>query len=373
MTAVITGLGIVTALGDEVPAVLDRILRGDRAILQRTGATAALCPYSATVEKFDAERYFPDNKTLRLMGRDAQMATVAARKALQDAGLTIGDAYQAEDVGLFGAAGLSSMPTEEIARLVRDAAAQDGSFDLSSFGQTAIRRVRPVLSFKILANMPICFVSIFENLRGPNAIFSPWEGHGAQAIVAGVQAIEAGDVSCALVGACDVKTHSLSIVSLSQLGVLDSWRKQGVGAVPGEGAAFFVLESAESAVRRGAKIYAKIAQYSQRSRLPGVSLTETLVETLRKLRTEQANAAALAGDGDPVFLDAENDAMCKIGVTPASAIRPKSHLGNLYAAAAAMQIALAAEWLFRRDSNEAVLANCFGFGTEQASFVLEAP
>ena len=101
------------------------------------------------------------------------------------------------------------MPPEEIARLVRDAATPDGSFDLARFGGVTLRRIRPVLSFKILANMPICFVSIFENLRGPNAVYTPWEGNGAQAIAAGVRAIRRGEVACAVVGGCDVKTHVL--------------------------------------------------------------------------------------------------------------------------------------------------------------------
>ena len=43
------------------------------------------CPLFAPVADFDAQRYFPDNKTLRLMNRDAQMAVVAARLAMQDA------------------------------------------------------------------------------------------------------------------------------------------------------------------------------------------------------------------------------------------------------------------------------------------------
>ena len=70
------------------------------------------------------------------------------------------------------------MPVEDIARLVEHAAAADGSLDLERFGRVALRRIRPVLSFKILANMPICFVSIFEGVRGPNAVYTPWEGQG---------------------------------------------------------------------------------------------------------------------------------------------------------------------------------------------------
>ena len=100
---------------------------------------------------------------------------------------------------------------------------------LERFGRVALRRIRPVLSFKILSNMPICFVSIFEGVRGPNAVYTPWEGQGAQAIAAGIRAIRRGDVPCALVGGCDVKTHELALVSLQQLGVFGSWIQHGRG------------------------------------------------------------------------------------------------------------------------------------------------
>ena len=63
------------------------------------------------------------------------------------------------------------MPVDQIARLVEHAAAADGSLDLERFGRVALRRIRPVLSFKILANMPICFVSIFRgHLRAERGV-----------------------------------------------------------------------------------------------------------------------------------------------------------------------------------------------------------
>ena len=163
-------------------------------------------------------RYFPDNKTLRLMNRDAQMAAVAARLAMRDAGVVPGELYPAEEIALYGATGMAGLPPAEIAGLVQNAAADDGSLDLERFGQVALRRIRPVLSFKILANMPICFVSIFENLRGPNAVYTPWEGHGAQAIAAGMRAVADGEVPCAVVGGCDVKTHALAFAHSPAIG-----------------------------------------------------------------------------------------------------------------------------------------------------------
>lgn len=368
---VVTGIGLVTPLGCDSGNVLDRILRDEKAFQPVPYALSSYCPVFAPVTGFNAARHFPENKTLRLMNRDAQMAVVAARLAMQDAAVVPGELYPAEDIALYGATGLSGMPSAEIASLIKNAVGADGSLDLKRFGQVALRRIRPVLSFKILANMPICFVSIFENLRGPNAVYTPWEGHGAQAIAAGIRAVGDGDVPCAVVGACDVKTHALSFLSLQQLGLFGSWKRHGSGSVPGEGAAFLVLERRENAVCRGARVYASIRGYARRSIAPHAGLSAILTEVLRELETTRCAHVVSAGDGDPTYSEAELASLAAAGLGQCRLLHPKSHLGNLLAAAAPVQVALAA-LLAARYGGAPILANCFGHGTEQAAFVLEA-
>ena len=197
-----------------------------------------------------------------------------------------------------------------------NAAAADGSLDLERFGQVALRRIRPVLSFKILANMPICFVSIFENLRGPNAVYTPWEGQGAQAIAAGVRAVAEGEVPCAVVGGCDVKTHALAFLSLQQLGVFDSWRRHGAGSVPGEGAAFLVLEERAAAVRRGARVYATVRRHAAGSTLAAVRTIwrKSFRRCFVDWTFQPMSGAVLAGDGDRACSEAEREAMEAVGI-----------------------------------------------------------
>lgn len=368
----VTGMGLVTPLGSDPGGILDRLLQGDKAVRPAPFASSLDCPVFAPVAGFDAARHFPENKTLRLMNRDAQMAVVAARLAMHDAAVVPGELYPAEDIALYGASGIAGLPPAEIASLLENAAGPDGSLDLGRLGQVALRRIRPVLSFKILANMPICFVSIFENLRGPNAVYAPWEGQGAQALAAGIRAVGDGDVPCALVGACDVKTHALSFVSLQQLGLFDSWKRHGTGCVPGEGAAFLLLEQREQAARRGAKVYASIRACALRSVTRQATLPEVFSQVLRGLDLSGAAQVVSAGDGDPTYSEAEHAALEAVGLAECPALRPKSHLGNLFAAAAPVQVALAALLAARRPGT-AVLADCFGHGTEQAAFVVEAP
>lgn len=371
---VITGIGMITPLGRTPQEVLERIHNNETAAIRPSFETDKFdCPVFAPVSNFTANDYFPENKLLRYMNRDAQLAVVAARIAMEDADLRAGETYPEEDIALYGSTGVAGMTVEEIARIIQFAANEDGSLDLQGFGQVALKRVRPVLSFKILANMPICFVSIFQNIKGPNAVYTPWEGHGAQAIAAGIRAIRRGDIPCALVGGCDVKTRELSFINLQQLGIFESWRQFDKGCIPGEGAVFLVLENEDAAIRRGKKAYARIHSYKQGSCWCKSGLDDTLFRILSELKMNCSSLKVVAsGDGDVIISEKEENALERAGLKPNDFSKPKSNIGNLFAAAAAAQFALAAIFASQQDNRQQVLANCFGYGSEQASFVLES-
>ncbi|MBI5384032.1 MAG: hypothetical protein HZA90_05025 [Verrucomicrobia bacterium] len=419
---VITGVGVVTPLGKDPREVLRRVEAGESAAAPSGfGAGMFACPVCARVKDFDAREYVAEAKMVRLMNRDAQLAVAAARLALRDAGLQVGQDYASEDIGLFGATGLVGLPLGEVLPLIKASVGADGGFDPRSFGEAGLRAVSPILSFKILSNMPVCFVSICENIQGPNAIYTPWEGQGAQAIEAGLHALEGGDARCALVGGCDVKTHELAFIGLEQQGIFESWRaspsppsgeRAGVrghsdhscerraGVVPGEGAGFLVLEKEADAAARGARIYARVAGFNLGTRrkeqgragafaevLKGMgdwpiplrdlrasavqSQADETAEARRSQRTRLVAAIVAASNGDPVAERDEERALFSLGIAADTVIHPKKHAGDLFAAAAALQVGLAAVLAERCGGR--VLANCFGHGSEQAAFLLEKP
>jgi len=376
MTAnvVITGIGMVTPLGRSAEEVLKRILYSETAACKPDFEVSKFdCPVCAAVQDFDAEEYFPENKTLRLMNRDAQMAVVAARLAMEDAAVRSGEVYPSEDIALFGSTGTAGMSVEEISRVIRYAANDDGSLSLERFGSIALRRVRPVLTFRILANMPICFVSIFENIRGPNAVYTPWEGHGAQAVSAGFRAIGRGDVPCALVGGCDVKCRELSFVCLQQLGVFEPWKQYGSGSIPGEGAAFLVLEEETAAAKRGKRPYALIRDYVIKSMSDISHLEDIACSIMSQLRRPGTAPIMIgSGDGNCLVKTSETRAFERAHLECRDLLRPKSNMGDLFAAAAPAQVGLAAQLARQQEQGQAVIANCFGYGSEKAAFLLEA-
>ena len=316
------------------------------------------CPVYAPVTEFDPEMHFPDDKSVRFMNRDAQMAVVAAKRALTDAQLRVNETYPARTIALYGSTGVATMTVQDMERIIRFAASEQGTLDLERFGRLGLQRIRPVLSFKILANMPICFVSIAHQIKGPNAVYTPWEGHGAQALIAGIQAIRRGQVPCALVGGCDVATRELSFINCQQLGLFESWRHTGHGCIPGEGATFLVLENSALARQRGQTIYAIIRDHHLRSAAGHAECQETRTQVLSHLKQKySANMAVVS--------DVEDQKDC-----PSEQVTPKPQLGNLFAAAAATQLAIAGQ-LAKDSPAHTIMAHCFGHGTEQASFVVE--
>ncbi|MBF0499195.1 MAG: hypothetical protein HQM09_03640 [Candidatus Riflebacteria bacterium] len=383
----VTGIGMISPLGAHIDEVLNRIERGESAAMPPTrfDSTPFACHRAAEVRDFDPERLFGDDKTLRLMNRDAQFAVAAARIALRDSGIVVTKTYPADEIALFGATGLAGIALEEVLPLIRHSATPDGGFDPRRFGEHALRRVRPILSFKILSNMPICFVSIYEGIKGRNAVFNPWEGQGAVAIRAGCDAINDGDALCALVGGTDLKTHELAFVSLQQQGAFVTGGKNLSDnevahnysqTVPAEGAVFLVLEREDLARARGAKLYARITPIA-RAHTPKTLISrvnEYFNDSIDTLATTDSSASScistiVSGDiGDARISTLE----AELGIS--KTISPKPLLGNMYAAAAAAQVGIAAAVASRAPSpHNAILSICSGMGDEQAAFLLESP
>lgn len=368
---VITGIGVVTPLGNNPEELLRRIQARESAAASPShfDARTFSCPVCSEIRGFQAQAYVSEPKMARLMNRDAQLAVVAARLALGDAGIEVGSTYLADEIGLFGATGLAGLPVRDVAPLIRVSSDSAGRFDLARFGTSGLKAVSPILSFKILSNMPFCFVSINENIQGPNAIYTPWEGDGAQAVEAGMRAVLAGDARCALVGGCDVKTHELAFATLQQHGLFSSWTKEGAGLVPAEGAAFLVLESEQDAANRRARAYAHLAKYNLRPHCTGEPVASARMAVLKNLGIREADALVSSADGDAGAEDQENSLLEAAGILAKTKLYPKRQIGNTFAAAAHLQIALGA--ILAKAGAASVLVNCFGHGDTQAAFVID--
>lgn len=362
--AAITGIGIVSPFGSELPGIWRHWSRGESAIRDHDFPGREVFPQGRCARTPDdhwADRIL-HRKLTKFMNREARMTAAAAAMALGDAGLP--GAYAPDRMGLYVGTGLTSCEMEELLPVLEGSFDGNGRFSCRRLGEDGLAACNPLLSFKILPNMTLCTVSMLNDVRGDNLVFNPWPGNTAQAIMAGVRAIQWGSVDCALVGGGDCKTHFIGFLTLSQLGLLAPsgrcrpFDRDGDGLVPGEGAAILVLEDLETARRRNAPIYAEISGSAEGTDSATGTLFPRDPATLKSaVDRALADAGARPADVDAIFCSAgshpagdlsEARALAAVFPAPPPLASLKPVCGDLLAAAPALALGVAAYALRNR-------------------------
>lgn len=356
---VITGIGAVTPLGIGIEENWNNIKRGKQAITQIELPGENVFPHTfcGIVNKFNPSDFIHDRRILKLMNREAMMATAATKLAIEDARLT--GLYSPEQTGLYLGTGLTSGELEDLIPLVENSIDENGNFSFHRLGSEALPNCNPLLSFKILANMPLCYISILFRIKGSNMVFNPWSGKAAQAIGEGMRAIQQGEVDCAVVGGCDSKCHYIGFMTFSKLGLLS---KKGIscpfdrrrdGLVLSEGSCTLILENLEKAKSRNAKIYAELSGYATATDTDTESLFTKNPEVLEKTMTQAISDAELETDDiDYICAGANSHPIGDLIEAQAIKVvfnnkRPyvnsiKSQTGDLMASAAPFELAVCA-------------------------------
>jgi 3-oxoacyl-[acyl-carrier-protein] synthase II len=203
------------------------------------------------------------------------MAVAASRLALRDAKLSP-ENYDPTRVGVTLGTGIINNDLDEIGFGLRNGVDESGHFSMTKFGQDGIRSLFPLWFLKYLPNMPACHVSVANHLRGPNNTITTSSAASTQAIGEAYRVIERGDADIMLAGGTDSKLNAMGISRFQLLGLLSTreaspekvycpFDKKHDGIVLGEGSGILVLESFESAKKRGASIYAEIVGYGSSS------------------------------------------------------------------------------------------------------------
>lgn len=249
---VITGVGAVTPLGATARGTSSAWLAGraaERHPLPELAGTPLAEATVAVWPQADAAARLGNRKLLKFMSDAALLGCVAAREASAEACLK--DRFPPERVGLFAASGLTVASVAE-ARPMIEASLEDGRISYRRFGTEGLAAANPLFSFKVLPNMPPCLVSILEQLKGPNYLFSPWEGQAAAALVEAWRAVAAGEVDAALAGAADNAAHPARFLYLRQAGFLRP------DDFPASAAAYLVFERADTARRDNRQVLASV-------------------------------------------------------------------------------------------------------------------
>jgi 3-oxoacyl-[acyl-carrier-protein] synthase II len=233
---------------------------------------------------------------------------------------------------------------------------------VNRWNDQAMAQIAPLWLLRQLPNMPACHVSIDHNAMGPNNTITCRDASALLALSEAVRVIEAGRADCMIVGACSSNIHPVDIAKFHRFEGLsrradDPSRAcrpfdfERDGAVVGEGAASFVIETYEHAVRRGASIYAEILGIGagcdgkgHANESAGVGLVRAMQSALQRsgLRPEELghiNAQGKSTQTDDIvesraYHRALGDCVLKVPVTAM-----KSFVGHFDAGAGAVELA----------------------------------
>lgn len=248
---VVTGIGLISPHGDDPSRVFESLMRGESAV--REVFPELPKPAAAATADFDESRWFT---RLQLAGVDrvSQLAVGAADLALKDAVLAP-DALDPLRTGIYSGCGMGGGGALETAYV---AGARNG-------------RVPPLTIPAFMPNAPASHIAMRCGVKGPVLTYSIACASSAMAISEAAKAIKAGEVDVAIAGGSEALVVPGVIMAWQAMQTLASFARGEAascvrpfardrsGFVLGEGAAFLVLESAERARSRGARIYAELA------------------------------------------------------------------------------------------------------------------
>lgn len=253
---VVTGLGQVSALGDDLRTFSEAVFAGRSGIVRLEGLACPGLedPIGAAVKGFAAGAWLPP-RLLSTTSRSAQLAFAAARQAMTAAHLSGGPDSA---VGVYVGSGFGGIAeTEETYR--------------SCFGRPGARP-KPSVIPMAMANAPAGLLASELKLRGPNLTLSVACSSASHAIGQAFRLIREGGAEAMLAGGTDAPLTPIVLAAWNVMRVLAPaggdparacrpFSRDRQGIVVGEGAAFLVLESLESAERRGATALAEILGY----------------------------------------------------------------------------------------------------------------
>ena len=223
---VITGIGLISPLGNSPESLWERISRRESGVGQIKALPEANLPtriggeateFTGSIENFgELDKMLKRSlkKGLRLMCREIEMGVAASQLALQAAGITA-ESYPPEKIGtLFGSDYILTLPQEfngGIHKCVND----EGEFDMQQWGENGIPQVAPLWLLKYLPNMPASHVAIYNDLRGPSNSLTMREASSNIAVAEAVTTIRRGVADAMLAGATGTRIHPLRSVHVA--------------------------------------------------------------------------------------------------------------------------------------------------------------
>lgn len=257
--AVITGLGLITPLGESRDELIDALISARSGIgpIHRFDCSTYPVRFGGECTSFDVARAGIDPREAKRMDRFAQFALAAAIGAVKDAGIDFAGETP-ERCGVVIGSGIGGLETiEEQYRILL---------------KRGVGRVSPFTVPRLMTNAGAANVSIRFGLKGPNTVISTACSTGSNAIGEAARAIRCGQADVMIAGGSEAALCEMGLASFCAARALSTrnddptrasrpWDKGRDGFVLSEGSAVIVMEEAEHAKKRGAHLYAEIAGY----------------------------------------------------------------------------------------------------------------
>lgn len=255
---VITGLGTINPLGNDVTTTWQNLIAGNSGIARITlfDPSPLVTQIAGEVKGFDPRNYF-DVKEARRLERFVQFAVVAAREAMADAQLKIDERNAARIAVIIGSGVGGAMSIAE---------------QVKTLETRGPRRVSPFFVPMILVDTAPGQVAIEFGITGPNMAVVSACATGGNAIGEAAEMIRRGAVDVAICGGSEACLAPVAIAGFNVMGAISTRNDEPAkacrpfdatrdGMVMSEGAGVLVMENAEHARARGAKIYGEFVGY----------------------------------------------------------------------------------------------------------------
>ena len=252
---VVTGLGATTPLGGDVASTWDAMLTGRSGVSALTQEWAASLPVRIAAQLQVEPSEVLDRVKLRRLDRSEAIALIAAHQAWADAGLA-DSGLDPERLAVSVGSGIGGAQT---------LLAQDDILEASG-----PRRVSPHTVPMLMPNGPAAWVGLELQARAGVHSMASACATGAEAVALGLDIIRSGRADVVVAGGTEAVIHPLPIAGFASMramsvrnddpeGASRPWDKGRDGFVLGEGAGILVLERADHAAARGARVYARLA------------------------------------------------------------------------------------------------------------------
>ena len=252
---VVTGVGAVTPLGVGAKATWDGLVAGRSGIrkIQHWDASKLDVQIAGEVDGFVAKDHM-DFKVAKRMDRFAQFGVASAREAIEQAGLVIDDS-NSDRVAVVVNTGGGGIPTIE--------------HDVNQMHERGQKYVSPLLIPLFAPNMASCQVSIAFGIHGPSITSAAACASGIQAFIDAYHMFQRDEADVIITGGTESGITPVAVAGLANMQALSKRNNDPAGAsrpfdanrdgfVFSEGAAVFVLETEEHALRRGVEIIAEV-------------------------------------------------------------------------------------------------------------------